>query len=77
MFQDRNNLERPEDFIRLLSMPDISSNKLLDCVSTLRVALTNNPVSWVQDFGSEGLKAVLRTLNRCYASKWISVLFLF
>ncbi|XP_073989603.1 diaphanous related formin 1 isoform X2 [Rhodnius prolixus] len=67
-YKDRNNLERPEDFIRLLSMPDISSNKLLDCVSTLRVALTNNPVSWVQDFGSEGLKAVLRTLNRCYAS---------
>ncbi|KAK9508062.1 hypothetical protein O3M35_007806 [Rhynocoris fuscipes] len=67
-YKDRNNLERPEDFIRLLSSPDVSSNKLLNCVSTLKVALTNNPVSWVQDFGSEGLKAVLYTLNRCYAS---------
>ncbi|XP_014259782.1 protein diaphanous [Cimex lectularius] len=67
-FKDRNNLEKPSDFIRYLYISDLSYNKLNSCIESLRIALTNNPVSWVQEFGSDGLKAVLYTLNRCYST---------
>uniref|UniRef100_A0A146LK79 Protein diaphanous 3 n=1 Tax=Lygus hesperus TaxID=30085 RepID=A0A146LK79_LYGHE len=66
--QVRNNFEKPGDFIRYLHIPDLSFNKLYTCVESLRIALTGNPLSWVKDFGAEGLRAVLHTLNRCYSS---------
>ncbi|XP_043925014.1 protein diaphanous homolog 1 [Protopterus annectens] len=37
---------------------------LLSCLESLRVSLNNNPVSWVQDFGSEGLSYLLDYLRR-------------
>ncbi|XP_066905868.1 protein diaphanous-like, partial [Halyomorpha halys] len=67
-YKDRNNLDKPSDFIHYLYLSDLSLNKLYTCVASLKVSLTNNPVSWVQEFGSEGLKAVLHTLNRCYSN---------
>uniref|UniRef100_A0A8C3EGI4 Protein diaphanous homolog 2 n=1 Tax=Corvus moneduloides TaxID=1196302 RepID=A0A8C3EGI4_CORMO len=33
----------------------ISDEKLLNCLESLRVSLTSNPVSWVNNFGHEGL----------------------
>ncbi|MEE6478668.1 hypothetical protein FKM82_011937 [Ascaphus truei] len=37
---------------------------LLACLESLRVSLNNNPVSWVQNFGAEGLSCLLEILRR-------------
>uniref|UniRef100_A0A674H097 Diaphanous related formin 2 n=1 Tax=Taeniopygia guttata TaxID=59729 RepID=A0A674H097_TAEGU len=37
----------------------ISDEKLLNCLESLRVSLTSNPVSWVNNFGHEGLGLLL------------------
>uniref|UniRef100_A0A6I8NXI8 Diaphanous related formin 1 n=1 Tax=Ornithorhynchus anatinus TaxID=9258 RepID=A0A6I8NXI8_ORNAN len=39
---------------------------LLGCLESLRVSLNNNPVSWVQSFGSEGLALLLDILKRLH-----------
>ncbi|XP_028145731.1 protein diaphanous isoform X2 [Diabrotica virgifera virgifera] len=48
----------PEDYYRYLDQhinPEyLQLNKCLNCVESLRVALTNNPVSWVEKFGTIG-----------------------
>ncbi|XP_061442111.1 protein diaphanous homolog 1 [Rhineura floridana] len=36
---------------------------LLNCLESLRVSLNNNPVSWVQNFGAEGLNYLLSILK--------------
>ncbi|KAG7465365.1 hypothetical protein MATL_G00175680 [Megalops atlanticus] len=38
--------------------------QLLSCLESLRVSLNNNPVSWVQTFGDEGLALLLSFLKR-------------
>uniref|UniRef100_A0A3Q3K0Z4 Diaphanous related formin 1 n=1 Tax=Monopterus albus TaxID=43700 RepID=A0A3Q3K0Z4_MONAL len=42
---------------------DYRDTQLLSCLESLRVSLNNNPVSWVQNFGAEGL-ALLRNLKK-------------
>ncbi|XP_066480618.1 protein diaphanous homolog 1 [Tiliqua scincoides] len=37
--------------------------QLLTCLESLRVSLNNNPVSWVQNFGAEGLNCLLDILK--------------
>ncbi|XP_060109936.1 LOW QUALITY PROTEIN: protein diaphanous homolog 1 [Heteronotia binoei] len=37
--------------------------QLLNCLESLRVSLNNNPVSWVQNFGVEGLNCLLDILK--------------
>uniref|UniRef100_A0A3Q1CXN5 Diaphanous-related formin 2 n=1 Tax=Amphiprion ocellaris TaxID=80972 RepID=A0A3Q1CXN5_AMPOC len=37
----------------------ITEEKLLNCLESLRVSLTSNPVSWVNNFGHEGLGLLL------------------
>ncbi|XP_059845923.1 protein diaphanous homolog 1-like [Hypanus sabinus] len=41
----------------------IRDQQLLSCLESLRVSLSNNPVSWVQSFGVEGLAALLDILK--------------
>ncbi|KAJ3587661.1 hypothetical protein NHX12_011258, partial [Muraenolepis orangiensis] len=43
---------------------DIRDTQLLSCLESLRVSLNNNPVSWVQTFGGEGLALLLSMLRR-------------
>lgn len=62
----KNKFDKPADYIQYLSQPELSVNKIHTCVESLRIALTNNPLSWVQEFGTNGLKQVLVTLNECY-----------
>ncbi|KAJ8687905.1 hypothetical protein QAD02_023700 [Eretmocerus hayati] len=62
----RNKFDKPADYIQYLSQPDLSINKIHNCIESLRIALTNNPLSWVQEFGTKGLKQVLVILNECY-----------
>ncbi|XP_044772663.1 protein diaphanous homolog 1 [Neomonachus schauinslandi] len=42
---------------------------LLTCLESLRVSLNNNPVSWVQTFGAEGLASLLDILKRLHDEK--------
>lgn len=63
---NRSKFDKPADYIQYLAQPDLSVNKIYSCVESLRIALTNNPLSWVQEFGTKGLKQVLATLNECY-----------
>lgn len=64
--ESRNRLDKPADYINYLSTPDLSVNKLTACIESLRIALTNNPLKWVEEFGMKGLKQVLNVLNECY-----------
>ncbi|XP_069754167.1 protein diaphanous homolog 1-like [Narcine bancroftii] len=41
----------------------IREQHLLNCLESLRVSLSNNPVSWVQSFGEEGLAKLLEILK--------------
>lgn len=64
--ENRNKFDKPAEYIQYLSTPDLSVNKMYNCIESLRIALTNNPVSWVHEFGTTGLKQVLSILNECY-----------
>ncbi|XP_016426462.1 LOW QUALITY PROTEIN: protein diaphanous homolog 1-like [Sinocyclocheilus rhinocerous] len=43
---------------------DLRDTQLLSCLESLRVSLNNNPVSWVQTFGAEGLALLLTFLKK-------------
>ncbi|XP_038626784.1 protein diaphanous homolog 1 [Tachyglossus aculeatus] len=44
----------------------LRDGQLLSCLESLRVSLNNNPVSWVQSFGAEGLALLLDILKRLH-----------
>lgn len=48
---------------------DYRDRELLSCLESLRVSLNNNPVSWVQTFGDEGLALLLNLLRRLQEEK--------
>ncbi|XP_043913564.1 protein diaphanous homolog 2 isoform X2 [Protopterus annectens] len=47
----------------------IMDDKLLNCLESLRVSLTSNPVSWVNNFGHEGLGLLLDILEKLLDKK--------
>ncbi|XP_038137230.1 protein diaphanous homolog 2 isoform X3 [Cyprinodon tularosa] len=47
----------------------IMDEKLLNCLESLRVSLTSNPVSWVNNFGHEGLGLLLDNLDKLLDKK--------
>ncbi|XP_047699443.1 protein diaphanous homolog 2 isoform X1 [Prionailurus viverrinus] len=47
----------------------ISDEKLLNCLESLRVSLTSNPVSWVNNFSHEGLGLLLDVLEKLLDKK--------
>ncbi|XP_068596775.1 protein diaphanous homolog 2 [Brachionichthys hirsutus] len=47
----------------------ITEEKLLNCLESLRVSLTSNPVSWVNNFGHDGLGLLLDALERLLDKK--------
>ncbi|KAK6645426.1 hypothetical protein RUM43_001703 [Polyplax serrata] len=63
---NKSKFDKPSDYISFLSTPDLSLNKRYSCVESLRIALTNNPLTWVQEFVTEGLQLLLGVLNECY-----------
>lgn len=66
MQKHRNRFDTPQDYIAYLCNPDLSVHKIYSCMESLRIALTNNPLTWVHDFVCEGLNQVLTILNECY-----------
>nr|XP_046478788.1 protein diaphanous isoform X5 [Neodiprion pinetum] len=69
--ENRSKFDKPADYIQYLAQPELSVNKIYNCIESLRIALTNNPLSWVQEFGTKGLRQVLATLNECYRNAFI------
>ncbi|XP_026463848.1 protein diaphanous-like, partial [Ctenocephalides felis] len=65
-YRPHSKFDKAHDYINYLAQPELSLNKTHACVESLRIALTNNPLSWVQDFGTKGLQQLLETLNECY-----------
>ncbi|XP_069469093.1 protein diaphanous homolog 2 isoform X2 [Ambystoma mexicanum] len=47
----------------------ITDEKLVNCLESLRVSLTSNPVSWVNNFGHEGLGVLLDVLEKLLDKK--------
>eukprot|EP00092_Neocalanus_flemingeri_P020848 GFUD01022586.1.p1 GENE.GFUD01022586.1~~GFUD01022586.1.p1 ORF type:complete len:1076 (+),score=306.59 GFUD01022586.1:84-3311(+) len=65
----RNRFDSPADYIGFLSNSELSLAKKSSCIESLRVALTNNSLEWVQEFGNKGLEQVLQILNECFRNK--------
>uniref|UniRef100_A0A8C4JLA2 Diaphanous related formin 3 n=1 Tax=Dromaius novaehollandiae TaxID=8790 RepID=A0A8C4JLA2_DRONO len=53
----------PQEFIQELKSGS-TEERLVTCLESLRVSLTSNPVSWVENFGREGLGLLLDVLER-------------
>ncbi|XP_077284058.1 protein diaphanous-like [Arctopsyche grandis] len=61
-----SKFEKPVDYITYLSQPDLTVNKLTACLENLRISLTNNPLSWVEDFVETGVQKLVSILSSCY-----------
>ncbi|CAG4949456.1 unnamed protein product [Parnassius apollo] len=66
--EGRSKFEKPSDYVAYLNQPELSVGKLHSCLENLRIALTNNPLSWIQEFGTKGIESLLTTLNICYTN---------
>uniref|UniRef100_A0A182PKU2 Diaphanous n=1 Tax=Anopheles epiroticus TaxID=199890 RepID=A0A182PKU2_9DIPT len=62
-----SRFEKPSDYVQYLHEGDYSnrSSKLLACLESLRVALTSNPISWIKDFGEDGINEIVLLLRYC------------
>ncbi|CAJ1049539.1 protein diaphanous homolog 3-like isoform X2 [Xyrichtys novacula] len=58
----------PQEFLGELKS-GVMDERLFACLDSLRVSLTSNPVSWVQNFGHEGLGLLLDILERLLFKK--------
>ncbi|XP_071662083.1 protein diaphanous homolog 3 isoform X3 [Patagioenas fasciata] len=58
----------PQEFIQELKSGS-TDERLVTCLESLRVSLTSNPVSWVENFGREGLGLLLDILERLVETK--------
>lgn len=68
--KNRNRFDTPQDYINYLGNLDLSAQKIFACMESLRVALTNNSLTWVHDFVIQGLNQVLNILNECYMRRY-------
>lgn len=65
----KSKLDSPQDYITSLNRQHretLSLTKVAHIVESLRIALSSQPVSWVEQFGGEGLKTLLDVLNDAY-----------
>lgn len=63
--EQRSRFDKPQDYIEYLKETDRNPAKILQCLENLRVALTNNPISWMQEFGEAGVDEVVNLLREC------------
>lgn len=64
--ENRTNsrFEKPQDYISYLR-EEHSAAKILGCLESLRVALTGNPLSWMKEFGEDGINEIITMLQIC------------
>ncbi|CAD6996999.1 unnamed protein product [Ceratitis capitata] len=60
-----SRFEKPSDYIEYLRNKEHSENKIYQCLESLRVALTSNPISWIKEFGEDGINEIVLLLRRC------------
>ena len=60
----KTKLDSPSDYISYLSNKDITVPKISSCIESLKVALTNSGLDWVQEFGNDGLNQVLNLISK-------------
>lgn len=67
----KGSIDSPEEFAELFnSCEKLKGDKRYEVMASLRVALTNNPVSWAITFGKRnGLNGILRNLNYSFDNK--------
>ncbi|CAH0549361.1 unnamed protein product [Brassicogethes aeneus] len=62
-----HKFDKPGDYIEYLTKycleETTQTSKLLNCMESLRVSVTNNPVSWVVDFGNPGLNILYKVMD--------------
>lgn len=65
--ESRNKFDKPQqikDYLEQHCKPEfITSTKLLNCIESLRIALTNNTLSWICEFGADGIRNVFNILK--------------
>lgn len=67
--RSNSRFEKPHDYIEYLKEADRSTNKIYQCVESLRVALTSNPISWIKEFGQSGIDEIVNLLRECKRRK--------
>lgn len=70
--ESKSKFDRPNDYINYLSQPELSLGKQFNCLESLRIALTNNTLKWVNEFGTNGLKVLISILETCCNDKYSS-----
>lgn len=58
-----SGLTAPDDYVKELNRSDVSAEHLLKSLQSVRVSLTGRPLSWIQEFGEEGLQCLLKHLR--------------
>ncbi|KAH8317801.1 hypothetical protein KR074_010718, partial [Drosophila pseudoananassae] len=59
-----SRFEKPSDYVEYLQNGEHSEHKVYQCVESLRVALTSNPISWIKEFGVSGIGQIEKLLSR-------------
>lgn len=63
--RSNSRFEKPNDYIEYLQNGEHAEHKIYQCVESLRVALTSNPISWIKEFGENGIDEIVNLLRRC------------
>ncbi|GAB0089028.1 protein diaphanous [Sergentomyia squamirostris] len=67
---EHSRFEKPRDYIDYLRDREHHNNKIYQCVKNLRVALTSNPISWMKEFGEEGIDEIVSLWRDFKPQKW-------
>lgn len=67
--RSNSRFEKPYDYIEYLQSGEHSESKLYQCIESLRVALTSNTISWIKEFGEEGIDEIVNLLRKCKNEK--------
>lgn len=67
--RSNSRFEKPLDYIEYLRAGEHSEQKIYQCLESLRVALTSNPISWIKEFGEEGITEIVELLRRSKQEK--------
>lgn len=65
-----SRFEKPQDYIEYLRDKDHSPNKINGCLESLRVALTSNPLSWMKEFGEDGINEIVIQLQNSRQNRY-------
>lgn len=65
-----SRFEKPQDYVDYLRDKDHSPAKIHSCLESLRVALTSNPLSWMKEFGEDGINEIVIQLQNSKQNRY-------